>query len=59
MYMYLAHSQFYPLQNGGENGLKLGRKRGPNSGSEFRARRGAAHQQVLVSGWAGLGWGEV
>ena len=31
--MYLAHSQFYPLQNGGENGLKLGRKRGPYSGS--------------------------
>ena len=27
--MYLAHSQFYPLQNGGENGLKLGRQNRP------------------------------
>ncbi len=27
--MYLAHSQFYPLQNGGENGLKLGRQKRP------------------------------
>ena len=27
--MYLADNQFYPLQNGGENGLKLGRQNRP------------------------------
>ena len=27
--MYLADNQFYPLQNGGENGLKLGRQKRP------------------------------
>ena len=27
--MYLAHGQFYPLQNGGENGLKRGRQKRP------------------------------
>ena len=45
--MYLAHSQFYPLQNGGENGLKLGRKRGPYSGS-IRTRFSPTHQKAVA-----------